>query len=196
MSGPAEKLAPLAGGYWDSEDVPAPEPDLPKKPGRKSMCTPEVRETILVLVAAGAFKTVAARAAGITTQTLYNWIERAQHPDCDPDVAEFVRDLNRTMAEVRAKAEATVLVTNPLAWLRSGPGRDFGERDPGWTDPTIKVEGEVNHNHGLRRPDLSKLSVEELQQLKGLLLRAQPPRLTPPSGSYSDGGQEDVIDVG
>jgi len=60
---------------------------------------------------------------------------------------EFREDVERAAAEARQAAEWEVRKTNPLAWLRYGPGRDRPGK-PGWTDAkqiTGEDAGPVEH---------------------------------------------------
>lgn len=79
--------------------------------GRPTKFTPETKEKILTALRAGNYRQVACRYAGISHQTLRNWINRAE--EGDPAYVEFVEALE--------KAEADAEVAD-LALIRRAAG--------------------------------------------------------------------------
>lgn len=98
---------------------------------------PEARHKITAYIRAGSFDWVAARAAGISAATFYNWMRRGEAGE--PVFAEFFDDVQQARAEARLATEVEVKVKEPLAWLRYGPGRDR-PGEPGWTDRPAQAE--------------------------------------------------------
>lgn len=99
--------------------------------GRRTKLTPETSQRICAAIRAGAFDWVAAEASGIGRSTFYQWIafgESGRKP-----YREFVDNVREAQAQARTSAELEVRKTNPLAWLRLGPGRDR-KGAPGWTE--------------------------------------------------------------
>lgn len=162
----------LEGGYYSSEEVPAPDPP----PRRVRKFRPETCDQIVRDVEAGAFAHVAARAAGITMATLGRWRR-------DPEKAEFAERLATAEAQARVSAETRVHREKPVTWLKIGPGRDQGDPErPGWTSAPrqVNVRGQHVHAHAAvdARPrvavDLSRLSTEELRQLQQITHKLMP----------------------
>lgn len=113
--------------------------------GRPSKLTPELQAKIVAGVRLGAFPSIAARAAGIGSSTFYRWMQAGERGR--KRFREFREEVGRAAAEARQAAEWEVRKTNPLAWLRYGPGRSKPGR-PGWTDAkeiTGEDAGPVQH---------------------------------------------------
>jgi hypothetical protein len=111
----------------------------PPNAGRKAVLTldPEGRHKITAYIRAGSFDWVAARACGIPPRTFYHWMERGEQGE--PIFAEFWREVQEARAQARLMREVKVADTEPLAWLRMGPGRDR-PGEPGWTDRPAQQE--------------------------------------------------------
>ena len=97
--------------------------------GRRTKLTPAVHSTIVGLVAAGAFAHVAARSAGIAPATYHRWLDRGRQAKSGI-YRDFYDAIHEAHARARAGAEIEVRRTNPLSWLRLGPGRSQ-DRYPG-----------------------------------------------------------------
>ena len=81
----------------------------------------------------GAWHYVAARAAGISVRTFYNWLQWGREGKAK--YAEFLQAVEVAEAEARAKAEGLVFENSPLEWLRV---RAKTEPDrPGWTETRV-----------------------------------------------------------
>jgi hypothetical protein len=99
--------------------------------GRRTLLTAEVQRKICSYIRAGTFDHVAAESCGIAPRTFYYWMtlgERGRKP-----YAPFAQEVTIARAEARARAEIEVARTNPLAYLRYGPGRERSGQ-PGWTE--------------------------------------------------------------
>jgi hypothetical protein len=149
-----------------TEDSVKPKTDRnPNGAGQAGKFTPEVREKILQYIRAGAFEWVAAQAAGIGRATFYRWMR-----DPRAEYQVFADDVRQAHAVVRVTAEVEVRKMDPLAWLRIGPGRSKQD-EPGWTEQvaiTGPNGGPVQTEQVEPSLDLSKLTDEELAQLRGL----------------------------
>lgn len=183
--------APLAGGYFDSEDVPAPEPGPPPEPapvvkrGGPTKFNEVVRETILEAVRNGASLYASARAAGVTGPCLSNWLA-----DPRPEFVEFKEQVDQARAVAFTACERMVKTAKPLDWLMRGPGRLFTEPDaqdkpmPAWVDPAQKIESRnMNLNGNVTIPstvDTRNLSLEDLEKLEAILIKAQAPPVPAP----------------
>ena len=77
--------------------------------GRPSKFTPHTRQKLLEALRAGNYRETACQYAGISHQTLRNWILKAEQPDAPDEYIEFV--------EAIKKAEADAEVTD-IALIR------------------------------------------------------------------------------
>jgi hypothetical protein len=127
-----------------SDDVEEGRPDPPRKgrPIGPSRLTPEVHQEIVAYVRAGAFAHVAARAAGISPRTFYDWLERREgrHPtrSSTPKLEVFAREVGQAHAFARIKAEVEVFRKNPAHWLRYAARTD--DDGDGWSDPPAESD--------------------------------------------------------
>lgn len=131
-------------------------------------CTPELAEDVARYIRAGVFDWVAAAAVGISKQTFWTWSrsDKEEH-------AFFRAKVEEARAQARAKCEIVVHEKDPLAWLMRGPGRDRPDA-PGWASQ-VAVTGknggaleQVITQADKPVEDYSKLTVEELRQLRAL----------------------------
>lgn len=135
--------------------------------GRKTLLTPEVQAKVVAYIRQGAYEWVAAQAAGIGRRTFYHWMESGEKYPNSP-YRQFWHEVTQAHAEARVLAETEVRKTNPVAWLRYGPGREKKDQ-PGWTE---------SHEITLKRGDLVKmamsegLSEEEAAQVVDMVLKA------------------------
>lgn len=181
---PADKLppledldaatAPLAGGYWDSDDVPTAQPYAePTSPNQA------LTDAICASLRLGAFFHVACQQQALSPALAREWIKVGQRKRSEIAYRIFAVSIVKAQAEARAAAEHRVYLAKPGSWLRQGPGRDRGELDaPGWTSSTnLKVEGQVNHAHlhGHVVANLKELPVDELLSLERLTSKALAP---------------------
>jgi len=67
--------------------------------GRPTKFTPETRDRILTALRAGNYRETACHYAGISHQTLRNWILKADTPDAPPEYIEFLEAIERAEAE-------------------------------------------------------------------------------------------------
>lgn len=120
-----------------------------KKPtGRRPLLLkPNVVADIANGVSGGIFPHVAAGMAGVSQRTYYRYMERGREADetYEPEQAsdvpsaerpywQFWHALTHARAVARASAENRVFISDPLRWLKEGPGRDHGDpAEPGWT---------------------------------------------------------------
>lgn len=190
--------APLAGGYYDSDEVPAGIPVAMKpyvkhtRSGKPNSITQEIVDAIILNIRSGAFMWVAVQAAGIANETFYKWIKKGrgtiaegwERPTSEDIAAhalmiELANGVEIAKAQARVTAEQALFATKPGVWLRLGPGRDLGDPNkPGWTNPAIQVRGKVTHAHvhalaSTEPPmDLSRLTNEELAALERITAKA------------------------
>lgn len=131
--------------------------------------TPEVAQTILAYIEAGAWDYIAAEMAGVSARTVREWIRRGEGKDPDrpptPDLEKFARDWRTAKAKARGVREMQVADSRPGYWLertaRSEPGR------PGWGAPLPGSEDEETASSPAPEP-----TAEELQDFFDALLVA------------------------
>lgn len=169
--------APLEGGYYDSDEVPA---QRPHRTGPVTTLDPYVIDEICESLDRGAFFHVAAEAAGVEVSLAKQWLGMGRGVKAVEPYRTFADRVGRAKARARVEAESRVWMAKPATWLRQGPGRERGKVNrPGWANQ-VKVTGEIKHGgvvghahlHGVI--DASKYSDDELLQLEKLTARALP----------------------
>jgi hypothetical protein len=98
---------------------------------RPTKLTPDIQQKIVSFIRQGSFDWVGAQAAGIDPATFRRWMAAGR--EGDSRYIEFVKAVDEARAQARMLAEIEVRQTNPLAWLRYGPGRER-PGEPGWTE--------------------------------------------------------------
>jgi hypothetical protein len=88
--------------------------------------TPTRQRLICSFLRSGSYPFVAAEAAGIPRERFIYWMNNRK---------PFREAVLAAMAEARLTAESKVFATNPLAWLKHGPGKETPEA-AGWTNPS------------------------------------------------------------
>jgi hypothetical protein len=100
--------------------------------------TPARYRAMLNLIRAGGFSCDAAVSIGIAPETFSRWLARGAREGRGA-FRQFRQDVQRASAQARVLAEIEVRQSDPLAWLRYGPGRTTPGR-PGWTElPTAEA---------------------------------------------------------
>jgi hypothetical protein len=174
-----------------------PKGEPPGGRGRPTLLNEQVTRIICSNIRRGAFTWVACQAVGISTDTYNLWVRRGivgEQPYKD-----FVDAIEQAHAEARVAAEQSVYSANPLAWLKTGPGRDRPGR-PGWSDrpvpevaPGSDAPVRVTLNLGERTPEsldlgpdpvtVNDLSPQEERMLEVFLLPSPPASpSSPPAG--------------
>ena len=100
--------------------------------GRPTKLSPEVHQRIVAFIRAGSYAWVAAEAAGVSKTTFHRWLQRGAE-EARGRYREFADDVRQAQAQARVAAETEVRRTNPVSWLRYGPGRER-PGEPGWTE--------------------------------------------------------------
>jgi hypothetical protein len=99
--------------------------------------TDEIQETIVSFTRAGAMPHVAATAAGISTRTLQDWLERGEdrhpHRSSTPKLKAFAGAVRGAQAEARLALEVRVYREQPKFWLTHA-ARSRSQYE-GWTEP-------------------------------------------------------------
>jgi hypothetical protein len=121
-----------------TETANTPEPAETKhpNPGRPTKFTAARCEKVISALQAGNYREVACRHAGISVQTLRNWVKLSQNPDADPAYLQFVEAMEK--AEADAEVADIALIRGAAgggqwqaaAWIRErkNPER-WGRRD-------------------------------------------------------------------
>jgi hypothetical protein len=119
--------------------------------------TPTLQQLLCAYLRSGAFPFVAAQAVGVPPERFMYWMKKRPR---------FRDAALQAMAEARLTAESKVLVKNPLAWLKHGPGKETPNA-PGWTNPPRGGMSEGASGKLLDQP--------EVQQFLATLLRVLEP---------------------
>jgi hypothetical protein len=120
-----------------SNQTPIAEPPRRGRPPGSVALTPDIQQTIIAFIRAGAFDYIAAQAAGLSPRTFQDYMARGEgrHPTRRPTarLRAFAHAVRRAQAEARVVAETRVFQQRPHWWLthaaRTVPGHD------GWTIP-------------------------------------------------------------
>ncbi len=146
----------------------------PRKAGRRSKLTTELRKEICDLIGEGSYAVVAAQAVGIAESTYYLWKRRGQ-ADLDADettiYSEFSQSLKKAECEVEMKAVACVLdAAENGKWVAA---MTFLERR--W--PQRWSRGERREHSVAAEPvavDWSRLTPDELKLARELTAKCRP----------------------
>ncbi len=129
--------------------------------------TPDIEHKILSFIRGGGFPEVASEAAGIPHEVFNRWRRRGERRGAEPRFRAFALAVRQAIAQARLRAEVEVYKDRPLDWLRSGPGREMGDR-PGWT-------GNARARTGKTGAEVDVLAMPELRELILRFLEAVEP---------------------
>ncbi len=101
-------------------------------PKKSLLPTPEITNQICSFIRAGGFPHVAAEAAGVPRLVFEDWLRRGNVKQPRQHYKQFSLAVTQATAHARLQAEIAAKQDNPIAWLRSGPGKETKE-SPGWT---------------------------------------------------------------
>jgi hypothetical protein len=119
------------------------------KKGCPTKLTDELTMVICDFIERGVFGHIAAQAAGVSFRTYFDWMRRGDQGDGEEPFASFASQVNTAKAQARAVREMKVAETDPMFWLRCGPGRERPS-DPdnhGWTvssQQNVEVKREID----------------------------------------------------
>jgi hypothetical protein len=99
---------------------------------RRIKLTPQLQETICAFIRAGGYPHVAAEAAGIPVNIFNNWLARGGKPESRGKYRNLFLGVQQAQAQARLNAEISAYQDDPIAWLKSGPGKERPNA-PGWT---------------------------------------------------------------
>lgn len=80
----------------------------PRKIGRPTKFTPEVRERILIAIRAGNYIDTAAQSAGINKDTFYSWMAKAETSGAPKEYYDFADDIKKARAEAEIQAVGVI----------------------------------------------------------------------------------------
>lgn len=159
-----------------------------KSRGRRILLDPQIECRIVKAIYAGAFDWVAACAAGISRSTFYDWMQRGRAGE--PPFSDFSDKVDQARAQARLAREIKVARTQPLAWLRYGPGRER-PGEPGWTEnhdlgrvadippPPKSKNFEAIADRILQDPEFARIATEFFAMLEGVEESPSDPHRTP-----------------
>lgn len=148
---------------------PATQPLLAKTLIRHANQTPPNHPTnsneIAAFVRAGGFSHVAAEAAGTPWGVFEQWMQKGSAKKAKPHFRNFYEAVTQAKAQARLGAEMQALKTDPVAWLKFGPGKETKDT-PGWS---TTVKPRITHDHRtvnfLMHPEMMALLSSILQIL-------------------------------
>lgn len=120
----------------------------PRKIGRPTKFTPEVRERILIAIRAGNYIDTAAQSAGISKDTFYSWMTKGETPGAPKEYSDF------TDAVKKARAEAEV---NAVAIIQQAANRG------NWRAAAWYLEKSFPDRYGRTRTDTSVATEDPIQ---------------------------------
>lgn len=153
-------------------------------PGPLSGLTPSVHALLVAHTRTFGFVAVAAGKARVPERTVRDWLCRGEMDPLDALYGPFFLDMQEAEADFAGSQIAGIESAakgNAMAW----PGRaTLLERQKpdmfGRPDQRVKVTQETTVTH-VSRPDLSKLSLEELYELEHMLEKVEIQELPPGS---------------
>src|SRR5262245_48403949 len=123
--------------------------------------TVQSRRLILASIRAGAFEGVAAEAAGIPAQVFQRWLEWGNPVDRPKGWrphrtwTALWQEVMEAKAQARLACEMKAMQDDPVAWLRSGPGKER-PNEPGWSMPVRpSVQKTTNNTNIFRSPEMT-----------------------------------------
>jgi hypothetical protein len=126
--------------------------------------SPELQHTICAYIRNGAFPHVAAEAVGVSRTVFEGWMQKGTAKGGRPIYRQFAAAVRQAIAQARVAAEIKAFGEAPIAWLKSGPGKERAD-NPGWTTtvkPSAKSSQTINI---LLTPDGQRLVMTLLQLL-------------------------------
>jgi hypothetical protein len=96
--------------------------------------TPDIQAAICRYILSGGYPHIAAEAVGLPREVFDRWLRRARSRHPRRKYVLFYEAVMQARAQVRLAAESKALLKDPLAWLKTGPGKDTFD-SPGWTNP-------------------------------------------------------------
>jgi hypothetical protein len=146
------------------------------KVGRPSKLTDEVAKKICDAVRAGSYLSVAARCAGVSETTVYEWLRRAGEPEADPRLVAFAEALDK--ADADGEVHTIGVIRREIARGNTRAGfellaRRHPERWARGRDPSAAEQSAVDDQPPQEPPlDLSRLSDSDYETLKEIRRRA------------------------
>lgn len=133
--------------------------------------TPELKSTVCAFIVAGAFPHVACEAAGVPWEVFERWltigspINRKRGWKPHKSYTPLWCAVMQAKAQARLRAEMAALSDDPVAWLKSGPGKDK-PNNPGWSS-TIRPQLRENNTqvNVLLSPEMQGIFASILQVL-------------------------------
>lgn len=133
--------------------------------------TPHLTNTIAAYIRAGGYPHVAAEAAGIPKDVFDEWLRlgcplgRKKGWRPHKKFTPFWLVVMEARAQARLKAEMEAMKKDPIAWLKSGPGKD-AINNPGWSSVTKPIVNETNNTvNVLLTPEMQGVFASLLQVL-------------------------------
>jgi len=132
----------------------------------RHLLTPTLQAAICGHIFAGGFPQVAAEAAGLPREVFERWLRQGRARGARRKYRLFYEAVMQARAQVRLAAECKALAKDPLAWLKSGPGKETPDA-PGWTNPLRGLpQGDTEAVNFLLRRETQELVLTLLRLLQ------------------------------
>src|SRR5437870_5598002 len=96
--------------------------------------TPALEVDIIAFIRAGVYPHIAAQAAGVPREVFDNWTGCGiKHPSKSKKT-KFRLKVEQAVAQAQAKSEIEAFQSDPMGWLKNGPGKEV-QGSPGWAAP-------------------------------------------------------------
>jgi len=141
----------------------------------KTKLTPEVQEKILLHLRVGAYMETAAACAGISKDTLYEWLRKGANGQ--KPYAEFADKVHRAVAESESRDLATVLKASQKQWTAAAWRLERRFPEKYGRNDRVKVEANVEVAGGALLEKLSRLLDGAAEPKK----RGRPPKPKDPN---------------
>lgn len=157
--------------------------------GRPTKLTPELQEEIVRYLRLGNYVETVCAIVGINKSTFYDWLKQgARAKRSTNKMAQFSNAVKAAMALGEAADLAVIQRASARSWQaaawrleRRYPGR-WGRKDVlGTVDIPDRDERDVTPGG---KPDFSRLNVDELEKLEGILEKAQGRTLPSAQGEH------------
>jgi len=105
-----------------------------------------VYQRMLFLIETGVYKQDAACSMGVSYETFNRWFQKGEQDRAakkKTNYARFHSDITRAVAKGRVRAVIEVRRDNPLAWLRSGPGKLNRNDVPDWDRDVQPIDTDI-----------------------------------------------------
>jgi hypothetical protein len=148
--------------------------------------TEEVEASIIKAIRGGAFPLVAAEACRVPREAFLERLQQGANENAPAEMRKFHDTVREAIAFARLRAETYALTTDPLYWLKYGPGKETAET-PGWSN-AVKSPFDGSSNPTTGMPVSPEALVNFIPELANLPAAARESMLTALNGAKKPSG--------